>query len=337
MIKTLHILILLIFFQNLIYCQNQNDMLTVEKASKLIRKNVIVKGKVITVFYAKSSSGKPTFLNIDKDFPNNPLVVVIFEKNLKKLNLVSVSMLLVSPNLFAWGATGHRTVAEIAEKHLSKVAKEQINLILDNQSLAFVSTYADEIRSDKNFDQYTTWHYVDFPFDSTYENAEKNPKGDLVTGINKCIAVLKDKSASKSDKAFYLKLLIHFIGDLHQPLHIGLASDKGGNTIEVSWFNRKTNLHSVWDNKMIDDYKMSYSELANNTEYLSPIQIQNIQKGNIIDWVNDTRALTKKVYDSAQAGENLSYKYMYDNFGIVRSQLQKGGLRLAKLLNDIFQ
>lgn len=87
MIKTLHILILLIFFQNLIYCQNQNDMLTVEKASKLIRKNVIVKGKVITVFYAKSSSGKPTFLNIDKDFPNNPLVVVIFEKNLKKLNL----------------------------------------------------------------------------------------------------------------------------------------------------------------------------------------------------------------------------------------------------------
>ena len=85
--------------------------------------------------------------------------------------------------------------------------------------------------------------------DENYADAKKNPRGDLVTGINKCIEVLKDKNSSDVDKAFYLKLLVHFMGDLHQPMHIGQREDKGGNTIQVQWFGRGTNLHSVWDTK----------------------------------------------------------------------------------------
>ncbi len=90
-----------------------------------------------------------------------------------------------------WGSVGHRTVGAIAEKHLTRKAKKQINKILQNESLAFVSTFGDEIKSDNRYREFYTWHYVNFPFNTKYEDSNKNPKGDIVTGINKCIAVLK--------------------------------------------------------------------------------------------------------------------------------------------------
>jgi len=235
-----------------------------------------------------------------------------------------------------WGQTGHRTVGEIAGNYLEAKTKREISKILDGQSLALVSTYADDIKSDKRYKDFYTWHYVNMPFGVKYEDSEKNPEGDLVTGIEKCKAVILDKNASKEDKAFYLKLLVHFMGDLHQPMHVGRAEDKGGNTIQVQWFNDGTNLHSVWDSKMIDSFQMTYSEMAKNADKISKEQVKYLQQGTIADWVNETQTFAIKAYASTEVGEKLSYNYMYDNFGIVRSQLQKGGIRLAKVLNDLF-
>lgn len=236
-----------------------------------------------------------------------------------------------------WGPTGHRTTGKIAEQHLKKRVKRKIEKLLDGESLAFVSTYADQIKSDKKYDKYKPWHYVNMPLDGNYETAKKNPKGDLVTGINKCIEILKGKNSSKADKQFFLKMLVHLIGDLHQPLHIGRAEDKGGNDIQVRWFYRGSNLHRVWDEDMIEEWKMSYDELAKNAKKLSKEQIKTIQKGSIVDWVNETHQLTKSVYKSAEMGEKLRYRYSYDHFPTVRKQLQKGGIRLAKILNDIYK
>ncbi len=235
-----------------------------------------------------------------------------------------------------WGPTGHRASGKIAEKHLTKRAKKEVDKILKGESLAFVSTYGDEIKSDRKYSEFYTWHYVNMPLDSRYEDSEKNPKGDLVTGINTCVAILKDKNSSNEDKAFYLRMLVHLIGDLHQPMHIGRKEDKGGNTIQVQWFGRGTNLHRVWDTEMIEEWNMSYLELANNTEDLSKEQIKVLQQGTVIDWVHDTHKLSKIAYESVNTGENLKYRYSYDHFGTVRKQLQKSGIRLAKLLNDIF-
>ena len=142
--------------------------------------------------------------------------------------------------------------------------------------------------------------------------------------------------ASKEDKVFHLKMLVHFIGDLHQPMHIGMAEDRGGNDFKVQWFYKDTNLHAVWDSKMIDGYGMSFTELANSTKKLSKQQLESIQNGTIIDWMNDSRTLCKEIYTSAESGENLRYRYSYDYMETVRLQLQKGGIRLASLLNDIF-
>lgn len=235
-----------------------------------------------------------------------------------------------------WGATGHRTIGEIAEKHLSKKAKKQIETLLQGQGLAIVSTFGDDIKSDDAYDKFYTWHFVNFPFDQKYKDSEKEKKGDIVMGITYCIDILKDESASQEDKIFYLKFLVHLMGDLHQPLHVGRAEDRGGNDIKVLWHYKKSNLHRVWDSDMIEFYNMSYSELARNTSDLSKAQIQRIQQGSVLDWTYESQSLAKKVYNSAQPDEKLSYRYSYDHFEIVRSQLQKSGIRLAKVLNDIF-
>ena len=235
-----------------------------------------------------------------------------------------------------WGKNGHRATGQIAEAYLTKRAKKKIDKILKGQSLAFVSTFADEIKSDKKYNKYYSWHYINMDLDETYATAEKNPQGDLVSGIEKCISVLKDKNSSSDDKEFHLKMLIHFVGDLHQPMHIGRKQDKGGNTVQVEWFGKGTNLHRVWDENMIEGWDMSYLELANNARDLSKNQVETIEKGSLEDWVNEVHGLTVDVYKSAKSGENLRYKYSYDNFGKVRTQLEKGGIRLAKILNEIY-
>ena len=270
------------------------------------------------------------------------LKLIIHISNLLNMKRIFITILLLTyliahPNdLKDWGQNGHRVVGEVASNHLTKKAKKEIDALLNGMSLAVASTYADEIKSDKSFNKFRPWHYVNIPFDKTYQEITPNEDGDIIKGIEHCIQVLKAEDSSKEDKTFYLKLLIHFIGDLHQPLHLGLEDDKGGNDLQVRWFNEGTNLHRVWDSQMIDSYQMTYTELTYNLPRITKEEKQKIQEGTLLEWVEKERELTKKVYESATTGEKLGYRYMYDHFSTVKIQLQKGGLRLAKILNQIF-
>lgn len=158
----------------------------------------------------------------------------------------------------------------------------------------------------------------------------------MVSGIAFCKSVILDKNAADEDKAFYLKLLIHFIGDLHQPMHVALEEDRGGNDFKLQWFYNDTNLHSVWDSKMIDDYGMGYLELAKNEDFLTKDAIKELQKGTVIDWVNDTHKLTREVYANVKPGDRLRYEYSYKYMNVARKQIQIAGVRLAKTLNELF-
>ena len=235
-----------------------------------------------------------------------------------------------------WGQTGHRTVGEVADEHLTKKARKNIETLLGGQGLAYVSTYADEIKSDKKYDKYYTWHYVNFPIGSKYEDSEKEEKGDIMTGMQHCISVLKDENASREDQVFHLKLLVHLVGDLHQPLHVGKAEDRGGNDIKVTWHYKKSNLHRVWDTEMIESWNMSYSELEQNLKPLSREQTRAIEGGSLMDWMYESRALAERVYASASQDDKLGYRYSYDHLGTVMEQLRKAGIRLAKVLNEIY-
>ena len=249
----------------------------------------------------------------------------------------NISFATTNNNDTDWGNTGHRAIGEIANKHLSKRIKRKIKELLDGQSLAMISTYADDIKSDRAYSKYYTWHYVNLNDDETYQTSKKNPKGDLITGIAKCKQVIMDKTSSKEDKVFHLKMLVHLIGDLHQPMHVGRVSDKGGNDFKVKWFYKGSNMHRVWDSEMINSFNMTYTELANNTDLLSKAQIRSLQEGTVVDWANESKVIAQKIYRSAKSEENLRYRYMYDHFTTVREQLQKGGIRLAKVLTEILK
>lgn len=252
-------------------------------------------------------------------------------------------ILCITLNAFAtvdppvWGQTGHRVTGEVASKYIKKRTAKKIKELLDGHSLAEVSTFADDIKSDKRFKKYGSWHYVNLKGDKAYGEDAPSKYGDLVKAIDTCLVVLKDDAASKDDKQFYLKLLIHFVGDLHMPLHVGNYEDKGGNDIKVTWFREESNLHRVWDSEMLDQYQMSYTEIANNFPKLSKDEKLAMQKGSVLDWIAESRAIALKIYAEVKTGDELWYPYMYENFETVKQQLEKGGVRLAKLLDEVFE
>jgi len=131
-------------------------------------------------------------------------------------------------------------------------------------------------------------------------------------------------------------MLIHLIGDLHQPLHVGRLEDRGGNDIQVQWFDNGSNLHRVWDSNMINQYGMSYSELAESLPRISKKQEKAIQSGTLLEWVEESQEIANKIYESVDVGEKLRYRYNYLWWETLEKQLQKGGLRLAQVLNSIF-
>lgn len=235
---------------------------------------------------------------------------------------------------FGWGATGHRATGHIANQYLNKKARKAVQRILGQQSLAMASTWMDEIRSDSSYDYANDWHWVTIPDGMRYEETEKNPKGDVVESIERIILELKSKKLSAKEEAERLKMLIHLIGDIHQPLHVGRGDDRGGNNVKVMWFRADSNLHRVWDSEMIDDTKLSYTELAESLYKPTTEQLKNWQQASVRDWANESIALRPQVYNIENG--KLSYEYGYKHFHLVRERLVQAGVRLAAVLNEIY-
>ncbi|MEM1259765.1 MAG: S1/P1 nuclease [Bacteroidota bacterium] len=256
------------------------------------------------------------------------------------MRIVVILLFLVPTLCFGnlmWGRKGHRITGHIAEKHLSRKAKKAISKLLDGHSLAFVSTYADEIKADRSFWRYSPWHYVNYPMDKTYAASEKSNSGDLITAIDLCKKILLDKRSTRNDRIFHLKLLVHLIGDLHQPMHVGRGEDRGGNDIQVQWFGEGTNLHRLWDTNLLENYGMGFYESGDALNRSTSKKVRKqIQQGNVLSWLEESHNLAKAVYDSVEVGEKLSYTYSHRYNPVLFDCLKKGGFRLAKVLNDIF-
>ena len=235
---------------------------------------------------------------------------------------------------FSWGKTGHRTTGEVAEHFLTKKTKIEIKKILQNPSLAIASTWSDEMRSNPDFRKYNPWHYANMPLNITYANSKKSSKGDIIQAIKLSKSKLKDNDVSLEEKAFYLRYLVHLIGDIHQPLHVGRGEDRGGNDIKVKWFGDDSNLHRVWDTNMIDNYQMSYTELSSHL--LLSFSSENIELLSENEWIDESQNKVKIIYSNVRNGDYLGYDYIYENFDIVKIQLFTAGYRLAGTLNEVF-
>ncbi len=242
---------------------------------------------------------------------------------------------LFAQSAWGWGQIGHRVIGQVAENHLSKKARKAIENLLGHESLAEASTYMDEIRSDDNFDHTHPWHYTTIPAGETYESCEKSDKGELIEAIGRMRTILESETASRTEKVEALRFLVHLVGDLHQPLHVGNGEDRGGNDIKLEFFYEPSNLHRIWDSGMIDSKQYSYTELAAVVDHATVAELNRWRQGTPIDWANEAMQYRPQVYDIGEK-DYLSYEYVYKNWDLVKRQLAKGGVRLAAMLNDIF-
>lgn len=252
---------------------------------------------------------------------------------MKRILLIT-SFTLYSVFAGAWGATGHRVTGKIAERYLNKNAKKNLERILHGQSLAIASTWMDEIRSDSTYDYTADWHWVTIQDSQTYAQSIKNPNGDVVATIERLIADLKSRKLTGKAETEAVKMLIHLIGDIHQPLHVGGGNDRGGNDVKVAWFRNDSNLHRVWDSDMIDDTKLSYTEFAESLDKPDEATVARWQKNSLNDWIKESMSFRQQVYRYGNG--KLGYEYAYRNMPLVREQLLKAGVRIAAVLNDIY-
>lgn len=243
---------------------------------------------------------------------------------------------LASTSLFAWGSTGHRVVGEIAMKYLGPKAKKQVAQLLEGKDLAMVSNYADFVKSDKAFSSYDSWHYLNAPEGKNYLQSEKNKKGDVVQGIIYFEDILRNNASKSEDKQFALKFITHLVADAHQPLHAGYPQDRGGNDVNLNWFGQEKNLHWLWDEGMIDMQQLSYTEYVKFINFTNKKEIATLHDSSYLDWVNESRSYLKEANTALSSGKYWEYKYSYQFIGVVNSRLLSAGIRLAGLLNDIF-
>ncbi|MBC7936926.1 MAG: S1/P1 nuclease [Rhizobacter sp.] len=241
----------------------------------------------------------------------------------------------------AWGVLGHRIVGQIADSYLSKGAKKAIAGILGNESVAMSSNWPDFIKSDPAYKYLSNWHYANIKGGLTQEQVinllEKDTATNAYTKINWLKSELKRKEISVTDKQMYLRLLIHIVGDIHQPLHVGRLDDLGGNKIKVLWLNDPYNLHQIWDEVLIDFQQLSYTEFATAINYTTKQQRNTLQQQPMSFWFWESYQIAEQVYgDVKGTEEKLGYQYNFKYKAILEAQLLKGGVRLAGILNEIF-
>lgn len=237
----------------------------------------------------------------------------------------------------AWSQKGHDVTAYIAEKHLNPAAKAAVDSLLEGKSMVYWANWLDNASHSMDYAYTKTWHYKNIDADTPYEEAPLNEKGDVVRAINEQIAILSDSTSSFRDKNLALKILVHCMGDMHQPMHMGHLKDLGGNKTKLKFFDRDTNLHSIWDSSLVEyAHKWSYTEWQEQIDRATPEEEAVIVSGTVDDWGKQSYGIAKDVYKYFQPGMKVMYDPIARWAPVIEQQLLRGGLRLAFVLNRIF-
>ncbi len=246
-----------------------------------------------------------------------------------------VIIMLTATLVLGWGKTGHRVIGKIAEENLTPEAREQITQLMGHADLARISNWADEIKSDPKWDHSHDWHYCTILEGKEYEGPEAG--GYAVKKVSEFTDLLKRGILGKKDQIDVFRFIVHIVGDLHQPLHVGNGTDRGGNSVKVEWFwDGESNLHRVWDTQMIDHMQYSYTEYAQQIQLgLSSEDKEAMLNPDLMAFVNTSRSLHPQIYEIGEG--KLSWEYVDKNRDLMEDRLLKGGFHLAAILNDIFQ
>jgi len=234
-----------------------------------------------------------------------------------------------------WGQIGHYVTGYIAQEHMSETALNRVNDILENRSIPLATVWMDDIRSDRQYDYTSTWHWATIEEGKTYEETEQEEDGDIIWALEKLIGELKEGDLTETEEREKLKKVLHMIGDIHQPLHVGTGEDRGGNDVRVQWMGEPSNLHRVWDSNIIESIQMSYSELGKELNTATPEQVEEWQNSTVRDWAYESVSYRDRIYDLTY-NMRLGYDYRYANKDIVFVRLLQAGVRIAGVLNEIY-
>ncbi|RYG22257.1 MAG: hypothetical protein EOO07_00335 [Chitinophagaceae bacterium] len=245
--------------------------------------------------------------------------------------------------LGSWGYTGHRTIGLITENHLTPAAKSAIKELLGDTSIAEACTWADDARREPQFAATASWHFLNLPLGLTYNDFKKYVDTLNVENVYSELLntekILTNTNSTKQQKVHALKFLMHFVGDLHQPMHISRAEDKGGSTIQLNYQEKGTNLHSLWDTKMLEHEGLTYTQLAAKFDNISVNDVKRWQSDPAIQWIWESYQISSALYPEI---EQLNKKiiddaYYQKHMPTVQKRMQQAAIRLAGLLNKIYK
>lgn len=253
---------------------------------------------------------------------------------------LTVATVICALLLISWGEKGHRAVAMIAENHLTPTTKAAIKKILGNETLADVSNFADEIRTNKRLKYTGAWHFINLPAGYSFEQFSNEVKTMKQDNVYKAILQferdLKSSNSSNSQKATALKFIVHFIGDVHQPMHVSSGDDKGGNAITVKFAGIDDNLHGLWDSGLIEHQHITYKQMATVYDNATTSEINKWQNDDPMVWLWESYQVSSILYQEAAKSTDYDEQYYKEHLPVLESRIEKGGIRLAGVLNAIF-
>ncbi len=251
-----------------------------------------------------------------------------------------ILILVMCSPAFGWGSLGHQLIGDVAEEYLTPKTKEAITELLGDRSLADVANWADTIKGQRP--ETRPWHYANpEPGAESFVLERDNPEESrVVEQINLDLQVLKDPEATHVAKVEALMFMVHFVGDVHQPLHLGWEADRGGNSIEIYFDGHKTNLHSLWDSGLIN-----HTELDRETYLAGLLRQINLNANNKVEWgreldpvqwANESIKFAQSNAYVVPKNGRLGDAYYGHNIRVVNERLAMAGIRLAAVLNDLY-
>jgi hypothetical protein len=256
--------------------------------------------------------------------------------------------LLASAGVMAFGANAHLIVGAVAEENLCPSALEAIEPLLDGYTLGEAGLWADKIRGYSRWDYAKPWHYMNVPDGVAIAAASRRPEGDVLFAIGEMENRLDDPALSNKEHTQALRFLVHFIADIHQPLHVGRRDDLGGNKIKASYEPaagkrwKKTNLHKYWDstalNTEVENPQAYAADLMATRNRVREPDLADWEPGKPADWAAESLKLREVAYDFPPVGRGapvrLDAAYRARTLEILDQRLLLAGLRLAATLNQ---
>jgi hypothetical protein len=261
---------------------------------------------------------------------------------------------LTPANVAAWGPEGHVIVAKIAELNLKPETRKAISKLLGNIPISDrrIANFADFVKRNPDYPEYlksAPWHYINIPAGEKYDKERDGNDGhNVIAKIEEFKKTLASKDSKAENRLEALLFLVHLVGDLHQPLHCADRKDEGGNKLKVKFLGHggiHLNLHSAWDSDLVKAgmKRLEPGDYAFRLDGgIEKEDRARWQKGSPEDWANESSEVAAKlVYTDAKGNPlprtgtpNLDKAYVKRGVGVVEQQLRKGGIRLAKILNE---